>query len=113
MNDNGILNNLEQLNDIHIDEEDEAGSHAIVIVGANETEKYFKCKNSLTDNGYFRVGFGFADALKAVNLKAEYYDVFWYESDLTAEDKASYEKLSQEERQKLNDAVNSWMENDN
>lgn len=97
---NACLDNINTLNDVNTDDivkPSDAGGHAVVIIGMNESRRYFKIKNSwggnFGDKGYFKMGFDLFN-----NLDANFFDVFWYENDLTEEEKSKWNNMSLEEQ---------------
>ena len=75
---------------------DETGSHAVIIMELKRDPdfpdlRYFKIANSWGkgwgQNGYFKVS-----TLNLIFKYFQFYDVFWYESDLSQEEREQYKR---------------------
>lgn len=77
------------------------GCHAVVIVGFSES--HWQIKNSWgrlwAGNGYFRIE-------RCANLHRKlhpirFFDVFWYESNLTNNERKEYQSMNEQERKEF------------
>ena len=87
VNTQGKILTKEIFDSYNIEPEEEGGSHAVVFIRYNSC--YMEFLNSWgsnwNKNGFFKIG-----DLK-IFQSYKFYDVFWYESDLTLEDKKNWE----------------------
>ena len=84
---NGILCKEDLKNYYNPNQKSTAGGHAIIIMDANLSGlPYFNIANSWEDNwankGFFKV--------LPTAIEFRFYDVYWYETDLTREERKSY-----------------------
>ena len=89
-NPNGILKEEDLEKYYNPNQESSGGAHAVIIMSSNFDGKlrYFNIANSWgedwADKGFFKV--------YSNSISFNYYDVFWYESDLTDEERAQYKR---------------------
>ena len=89
-NPNGILKKEDLEEYCNLNQESSGGGHAVIIMssGFDGDLRYFNIANSWGEDwankGFFKV---YSDA-----ISFNYYDVFWYESDLTDEERAQYKR---------------------